>query len=177
MSATFVSRPGVMLEVLGQGVLLQGESGIGKSDLALGLVARGHRLVADDLVEFERRDEQLHGRARQGCAGFLEVGGLGIINLHQLYGSQTVCAEAPLTLVLSLENELSPDYDGLQPVAFDWRLLELSVPAWRLPCTGKRDMPLIVETAVRLNQARQQGYDACSELQSSLNALMRKGAA
>lgn len=177
MSDASLSRPGVMLEVLGQGVLLQGESGVGKSDLALGLVAHGHRLVADDMVEFERRDDQLHGRARQGCEGFLEVSGLGVINLRELYGQQAVSASAPLMLVLALQGDMPRDYDGLRPVAFDWRLLDVVVPAWRLPCANQRNMPLIVETAVRLNQARQQGYDACSDLQSSLNALIKKGAA
>jgi len=177
MSEIFPSRPGVMLEVLGQGVLLQGESGIGKSDLALGLVARGHRLVADDMVQFERRDGHLHGRACHGCEGFLEVSGLGVVNLRELYGEQVVSGSAPLTLVLALERDMPRDYDGLQPVVFDWQLLELGVPAWRLPCDNQRDMPLIVETAVRLNQARVQGYDACSDLQSSLNAQIRKGAA
>ncbi len=177
MSDSTPCRPGVMLEVHGQGVLLQGRSGIGKSDLALGLVARGHRLVADDMVEFRRRDGRLLGRCRSGFEGFMEVSGLGLINLKRLYGEQAFCAGAALSMVLALEPELPADYDGLRPVEFDWRLLDVCVPAWRLPCSSQRDMPLIVETALRLNQARQQGYDACSDLQSSLTSLLTKGAA
>lgn len=177
MTDSIPSRPGVMLEVHGQGVLLEGRSGVGKSDLALGLVARGHRLVADDMVEFRRHDGRLHGRCRGGFEGFLEVSGLGLIDLKRLFGEQAFCASASLTLVLALEAEMPEDYDGLQPLAFDWQLSGISVPAWRLPCSSQRDMPLIVETALRLNRARQQGYDAGSDLQSSLTSLLTKGAA
>lgn len=177
MSDSILSRPGVLLDVHGHGVLLQGDSGVGKSDLALGLVARGHRLVADDLVEFQCCGGELHGRCRSGFEGILEISGLGLINLKQLYGEGAVCASVALTLVLTLEPGLSRDYDGLQPVAIDWCLLDVAVPAWRLPYSNQRDMPLLVETALRLNRARQQGYDACSDLQSRLSSLLHKGAA
>lgn len=165
-----------MLEVLGQGILLQGESRIGKSDLALGLVDRGHRLVADDLVEFVSQGEVLYARCRCGFEGFLEVSGLGIVNLAKLYGEQAVVSQAPLNLVLSLEKSPSENYDYLQPVEIDWHALGISVPAWRLPYIEHRNMPLIVETAARLNHALQQGYDASADFHSRLACLLTEGA-
>ncbi len=166
-----------MLDVLGQGILLQGESRIGKTDLALGLVDRGHQLVADDLVEIFSQNESLHVRSQSGFEGFLEVAGLGIVNLAMLYGDQAVVSQVPLNLVLSLEKGISEHYDHLQPMAFEWHALGISVPAWRLPCSEQRNMPLIVEMAVRLNRARQQGYDASADFQSRLACLLTEGAA
>lgn len=165
---------GVLLEIDGQGVLLQGESGIGKSDLALALVRRGHRLVADDGVAFERRDGRLLGRCRPGFEGYMEIHGLGLIDLQQLYGEAALVAVTTLDLVLQLDSAPIPAYDGLRPVSELWALLGIEVPAWRLPCTHQRDMPLIVETAMRLNRARQQGYDASDSLQYRLTELLRK---
>jgi len=171
------SRPGVMLQVLGQGVLLQGDSGIGKSDLALDLVDRGHRLIADDAVEFVVDNDGLRGRCRAGFEGFLEVHGLGLVSLTQLYGEQAVLEHSGLDLVLLLEHANVDNYDRLQPVQQSWQLLGVNVPAWSIVCSGRRNPALIVETAVRLNQCRLQGYDASLDLRSRLASLLKEGAA
>ncbi len=163
-----------MLEVFGQGVLLLGDSGTGKSDIALALVDRGHRLVADDLVEFYLQDDKLFGCCRPGFDGFIEIAGLGIVNLRQLYGDQAVQDQACLDLVVSLDPRPADEYDHLQPVQYEWQLLGQSLPAWRLPCHARSNMALIVETAVRLNHARRQGYDASSDLQTRLATLLTK---
>lgn len=177
MNGQMQSRPGVMLEVLGQGVLLQGDSGIGKSDLALGLVDRGHRLIADDAVEFVVEKQRLLGRCRAGFEGFLEVHGLGVVSLARLYGAQAVLKQAVLDLVLLLESPAIDNYDRLQPVPRSWQMLGVAVPAWSIACAGPRNLVLIVETAVRLNQCRQQGYDAGIDLQSRLACLLKEGVA
>lgn len=172
MNGSHPAQPGVMLEVFGQGVLLQGESGSGKSDIALALVDRGHHLVADDLVEFYLQDDALFGRCRPGFDGFMEVTGLGLVNLRQLYGDQAVQQCARLDLILSLEAQLADGYDHLQPAQFEWQILGQTVPAWHMPRQVRSNMALIVETAVRLNHDRRQGYDASSDLQSRLADLL-----
>lgn len=163
-----------MLEVFDQGVLLLGESGTGKSDVALALVDRGHRLVADDFVEFYLQDEVLFGCCRSGFDGFIEINGLGVVNLRQVYGDQAVRKSARLGLVLSFETQPSDKYDHLQPVQFEWQMLGQTVTAWRLPCQARPNMALIVEVAVRLNRARSQGYDASSDLQFRLASLLNE---
>ncbi len=166
-----------MLQVFGQGVLLQGDSGVGKTDLALELVDRGHRLIADDAVEFVAENDRLLGRCRPGFEGFLEVHGLGVVSLIQLYGHQAVLEQAPLDLVLLLENSTDDSYDRLQPVQQPWLMLGVAVLAWSIICSRGRNLALIVETAVRLNQCRQQGYDASIDLRSRLASLLKEGAA
>ncbi len=166
-----------MLQVYGQGVLLQGDSGVGKSDLALELMDRGHCLVADDAVEFVAENDHLLGHCRAGFEGFLEVHGLGVVSLIQLYGNQAVLEQASLDLVLLLGNSTDDHYDRLQPVQQEWQMLGVTVPAWSLPCSGRRNLALIVEAAVRLNQCRQQGYDASIDLRSRLASLLKEGAA
>lgn len=176
-SAAFIAIHGAMVEVFGLGVLLRGCSGSGKSDLALGLVDRGHRLVADDQVEFTVVDGQLLGACRAGCAGFIEVRGLGVINLARLYGDAAVQAQAPLVLALSLETADDRQYGRLHCQRRDWSLLGVSVTELVLPCSRGRDLPLLVETAVRLSRLWQQGYDAAAELEANLVALMREESA
>jgi len=171
------SRPGVMLRVFDQGVLLQGASGVGKTDLALELVDRGHCLIADDAVEFAVENQRLFGYCRAGFEGFLEVNGLGVVSLSRLYGEQAVLEQAPLDLVLLLENDTAANYDRLQPVQQSWQLLGVTVPVWSIPYASQRNLALIVETAVRLNLCRQQGYDASIDLQSRLSCLLKEGAA
>ncbi len=177
MNQQVQSRPGVMLQVFGQGVLLQGNSGIGKSDLALELVDKGHRLIADDAVEFVLENDCLLGRCRAGFDGFLEVHGLGVVSLARLYGEQAVLGQASLDLVLLLENTAADDYDRLQPVQQPWSMLGVVVPAWSIPCLGRHNLALIVETTVRLNLYQQQGYDAGNDLQSRLSCLLKEDAA
>jgi len=166
-----------MLEVFGQGLLLEAKSGVGKSDLALALVDRGHCLVADDLVEFSAQGDVLIARCRSGLEGFLEVRGLGVVNLDQLYGKGAIKPRAVVNLVLLLDAGADDAYDNLGPRQQQWQLQGVTVPAWHLPYSAQRNMALIVETAVRLNLARQQGYDAGSDLQARLAGLMKQGVA
>jgi HPr kinase/phosphorylase len=176
-----IVSPGVLVEVLGQGVLLQGKSGIGKSDLALGLVDRGHRFVVDDAIElFKGIDGRLFGRPSEDFAGFMEVRGLGVINLAQIYGEQVVLRQAAIDLVLSLFHP-AEDYwqqtDRLRCHMQACNMMGITVSNIKLPYLSGRDMPLLIETLVRLNIARQQGYDAVSDFEARLSEIMDRGAA
>ena len=167
MATDLPAKPGVLLEVLGQGLLLQGEAGIGKSELALGLVDRGHGLVADDRVEFFCDDQgRLCGRARPGCEGFLALRDLGVINLAKIQAKAAQTTQLPIALVIQLVARL--ESDRLSPVVEDWSVLDCHVPAWSLVALPGRNLPLLVETIVRLNQLALQGYDATIDLQSKL---------
>jgi HPr kinase/phosphorylase len=174
-----VAIHGTMVEVFGLGVLLRGGSGSGKSDLALGLVDRGHRLVADDLVEFGVSNGQLLGSCRAGCCGFIEIRGLGVVNLARLYGEQALQPQAPLGLVLTLETVDDRQLHGRWNCQRrDWSLLGVGVTELLLPFdlnwdpNRGRDLPLLVETAVRLSRLWQQGYDGAAELEAILATLM-----
>lgn len=172
-----VAVHGTMVEVLGTGVLLRGRSGSGKSDLALGLVDRGHRLVADDQVEFVVAGGGLMGSCRPGCAGFIEIGALGVVNLARLLGEQAVQPSAPLELVITLEAVEGRDGAGGDRLGChwrDWSLLGVAVMELALPAGRGRDLPLLVEMAVRLSRLRQRGYDAAVELEANLATLMKE---
>lgn len=165
---------GTLVEVLGMGVLLTGSSGCGKSDLALGLVDRGHRLVADDQVAFRVVNGQLVGSSPLGGAGFIEIHGLGVVNLARLYGEQVLCQALPLGLVLALKTaDDVPRVLGerLHCQQRDWAYLGVSVKEVLLPCGRGRDLPLLVETAVRLSRHWQQGHDDAAEFEVKLSAF------
>lgn len=180
-SRAAVALHGTMVEVFGLGVLLQGRSGSGKSDLALGLVDRGHRLVADDMVEFAASSGRLTGSSRAGCAGFIEVRGLGVFNLKHLYGERAISSDVPLGLVLTLETaddaQLWRNGERLHCQRREWPLLGVSVTELILPSSKVRDLPLLVESAVRLSRLWQQGYDGAAELEASLATLMSEESA
>ncbi len=165
---------GTLVEVLGMGVLLTGSSGCGKSDLALGLVDRGHRLVADDQVAFRVVNGQLVGSCPPGGAGFIEIHGLGVVNLARLYGEQVLCQALPLGLVLTLKTaDDVPRVLGerLYCQQRDWAYLGVSVKEVLLPCGRGRDLPLLVEVAVRLSRHWQQGHDDAAEFEVKLSAF------
>lgn len=176
-----VALHGTLVELFGTGVLLRGRSGSGKSELALGLVDRGHRLVADDMVEFTAANGLLNGTSRPGCGGFIEVRGLGIFDLRLLHGEGAVAQSAPLGLVLTLETADDGGRwrgDGrLHCRRRDWSLLGLSVMEIALPATRHRNLPLLAETALRLSRHWRQGYDGAAELEANLTALMSEESA
>ncbi len=168
MSTDRLAKPGVLLQVFGQGILLQGEAGIGKSALALALLDRGHALVADDRIEFERGALAcLYGYGRSGFEGFMFVRGLGTLNAIELYGQSAFVARARIDLVVLLQSQE-------ESVDYDWSLLGCSVPMWALAVDQVCDRALLLESKVRLNQLVQQGYDAEADLQSRLTPLLHE---
>jgi len=164
------------------GVLIIGEAGIGKSELALDLVSRGHALVADDSPVFRRQaDGRWLGRCAYPLQDFLEVRGLGILNVRRLFGAQAICAEHPLDLVIRLEETPSPPAspeDRLHGAWRDYRLGEhIVIPELPLTVRSGRNLALLVETAARLQAcgaAEGIGYNAAHELSRRLEEHLGK---
>jgi HPr kinase/phosphorylase len=159
---------GVFLEVLGMGVLLVGDPGIGKSELALELIARGHRLIADDAPEFARTAPALiEGRCPPLLRDFLEVRGLGVLNIRAMFGESAVRETDRLQLVVSMR-VYQPDelagIDRLQGSLAARSLLGIAVPEITIPVAPGRNLAVLLETAVRAQILRNRGYDAGTDL-------------
>jgi HPr kinase/phosphorylase len=153
-------------------VLILGPAGIGKSELALDLISRGHALVADDSPVFtQQADGRWLGHCPFPLQDFLEVRGLGILNVRRLFGEQAVCAEHPLDLIIRLEERPSSPEDRLAGAWRDYRLGDATLPELPLPVRRGRNLALLVETAARLQACGAGdgiGYNAAHELSRRL---------
>jgi HPr kinase/phosphorylase len=161
---------GVLVDVSGVGVLISGSSGIGKSECALELVERGHRLVADDVVEIRRRGEDLVGQAAKIIQDLIEIRGLGILNVSELYGVAATRDHKKLELVIELEEWRSDThYDrvGLEDRTQD--ILGVKLPALLLPVRPGRNIASIVEVAARNFLLRLRGHHAAQELNDRIH--------
>lgn len=156
---------GVLVDVYGMGVLLLGESGIGKSECALDLVHRGHRLVADDAVEIRRYPSgALVGRAAEMIRYHMELRGIGIINIKHLFGVSAVRASKSIELVIELQRwDPTKKYDRLGLDGETYAILERELPLLRLPVASGRNLALLIEIAARNELLKSQGYDAAKE--------------
>lgn len=144
--------PGVLVAIHGDGILLQGESGIGKSELALQLLDRGHQLVADDSVTVGIRNGILSGHAPDNLAGMLEIRGLGPCPVDVLFGHNAIRATAAVTMVVGLCRPKDwVDWPRLAPVRDAITLAGILVPRIRLPVAPERPLPLVVEALARLH--------------------------
>ncbi len=160
LSAPALSFHGVLVEVFGVGVLITGPSGIGKSETALEIVKRGHCLIADDVVEVTRvHDTYLIGTAPELLQHFMEIRGIGIIDVKTLYGARAAKKSVEIEMVIRLENwdERSP-YDrlGLDQEKID--ILGIEVPEVMIPVSGGRNLACIIETAAINNRTKEYGY-------------------
>ena len=137
------------MEIFGKGVLLKGTSGVGKSETALALIDRGHLLIADDIVIFEKLDSQrIVGNCPKNLLNLLEVRGLGILNVSDLFGPQILKNKALLDVVIDLISQASNE-PVLSPLYSQESIMGLSVPKITLPISPGRNMALLIETAVR----------------------------
>ncbi|HXG89087.1 MAG TPA: HPr(Ser) kinase/phosphatase [Vicinamibacterales bacterium] len=165
---------GVLLDVLGLGVLMIGESGIGKSECALDLVVRGHRLVADDTVEVRLRAASIIvGSCPELTRHHMEVRGLGLINLRDLFGVASTRSSKRVELVVQLERwDPHREYDrlGIDDVFFE--LLGLGVPLIRMPVAPGRNLAILVEVAARNQLLRSRGISAARTLAARLDARL-----
>lgn len=158
---------GVLLSVMGHGVMLTGESGIGKSELALGLVSRGHHLVADDSVMVRRTaPDVLEGYCHSRFRNFLEVRGLGIVNITKMFGETASRLSKQVELIVHLQRmdpERLNNMDRLQQEKVYREILSIKIPEVTIPVTPGRDLSILVEGAVRSQILAHRGYDAVDE--------------
>ena len=165
---------GVLLDILGLGVLIVGESGIGKSECALDLVVRGHRLVADDTVEIRRRAESIViGACPELTRHHMEVRGLGLINIRDLFGVASTRTSKRVELVVQLDRwDSNREYDrlGLDDATYD--LLGSKVPLIQMPVGPGRNLAILVEVAARNQLLRMRGINAARELVARMDARL-----
>jgi len=160
---------GVLIDVLGVGALIVGKSGIGKSECALDLILRGHRLVADDIVEVKRRGEGLYGKSSDIIRHHMEVRGLGIINVKDLFGVSAVRDQKKIELVVVLEAwREDQEYDRLGVEGARYEMLGREVPQITLPVSPGRNLTTIIEVAARNHLLKQQGHHSALEFQQRL---------
>ncbi|HUQ34037.1 MAG TPA: HPr(Ser) kinase/phosphatase [Pyrinomonadaceae bacterium] len=162
MLAPSIVLHGVLLDIYGLGVLMEGASGIGKSECALDLVAHGHRLVSDDVVEVRRiGTERLLGTAPELLREHLEIRGLGIINIRDLFGVSAISTNKSIDLSIRLERwDEASEVDRLGVDAHAVEILGVNVPQVLIPVSPGRNLSTLVETAVRVQLLRVRGYDA-----------------
>jgi len=167
---------GALLEVHGVGVLLLGPSGIGKSECALELVSRGHRLVADDVVEIERgADGRLAGRAPERIRHHMEIRGLGILYVPDLFGPAAVAESAGVELVCELERwREGGAYDRLGLERESIELEGVALPRIVLPARPGGSMATVVEVAAREHRRRSEGVNAAARLDARLRGEMQR---
>lgn len=153
-----VQLHGVLVRVLETGALLIGESGIGKSECALDLVSKGHQLVADDVIEVRADADGLTGRAPELTSDLLEIRGLGIINVRDLFGETSVCTESAIDLCVEFQR--NTDVERIGNVIGEQDVAGRRIPKFVLPVSSGRNLSTLVETAARLYLNRKSAPDA-----------------
>jgi len=165
-----ITRHGVLVEVYGEGILILGESGVGKSETAIELVKRGHRLVADDAVEIKKVSQRtLVGSAPEIIRHFIEIRGIGIIDVKKIFGMGAVKDTEKIDLVINLEawND-NKHYDRLGLVDEYTDILDLKIPSLTIPVRPGRNLAIIVEIAAMNHRQKKMGYNAAEELNQRL---------
>ena len=156
---------GGLLEVFGMGILIIGKSSIGKSETALELISNGHRLVADDAVDIIKIDNKLYGESPENIRHFLEIRGLGILDIERLYGSGAIKRSTEIDFVIELENWVEDkEYDRLGLDDNFKNILGIELPYIVIPVKPGRNIALIVEVAARNMRQKMYGYNAAEEL-------------
>ena len=161
---------GVLVRVLGQGVLLVGESGIGKSECALDLITKGHQLVADDVVEVRIADAKVSGSAPELTFELLEIRGLGIINVRELFGVTAVEGDSAIDLCVELQKW--SEVERVENVIGEYRIADCVIPKFVLPVSSGRNLSTLVEAAARLFINRASGSDTTQVLLEKHAALL-----
>ena len=174
--APCISIHGVLVDVYGVGVLIMGESGIGKSEAALELIKRGHRLVTDDVVEIRRvSDETLVGSAPDITRHFIELRGIGIVDVKSMFGVQSVRETQNIDLVITLEDwSREKEYDRLGLEESYTEFLGNKVVCHNIPIRPGRNLAIIVESAAVNHRQKQMGYNAAQELYKRVQENLAK---
>ncbi len=168
-----ITRHGVLVEVYGEGLLILGESGVGKSETAIELVKRGHRLVADDAVEIKRvSDRTLVGTSPEIIRHFIELRGIGIVDVRRIFGMGSIKETEKIDLVVNLEVwKQDKQYDRLGLVTEYTEILGLQVPCLNIPVRPGRNLAVVLEVAAMNNRQKKLGYNPAEELN---NRLLKK---
>lgn len=173
-----ITRHGVLVEVYGEGMLLMGESGIGKSEAAAELLKRGHRLIADDAVEIRKiADNTLMGTSPELIRNYIEIRGIGVINVAKLFGMAAIKNETAINMVVNIvpwSDEQIYDRLGLEEQYMD--LLGVKVPAITIPIKPGRNLAVILEVAAMNNRQKMMGYNAAAEFTEQINRHFDAGA-
>ncbi|MCX7614616.1 MAG: HPr(Ser) kinase/phosphatase [Clostridiales bacterium] len=161
-----ITRHGVLVEVYGEGILILGDSGVGKSETAIELVKRGHRLVADDAVEIKKvSDHTLVGAAPEIIRHFIELRGIGVIDVRRIFGMGSVKPTERIDLVINLEQWVEgKHYDRLGLENQYTNILDLDIPSLTVPVKPGRNLAVIIEVASMNNRNKKFGYNAAAEL-------------
>ena len=166
-----ITRHGVLMEVYGEGLLITGESGIGKSEAAVELLKRGHRLIADDAVEIRKvAEDSLVGTAPELVRNYIELRGIGIINVAKLFGMGAVRASNEINLVVNIvpwNNQQVYDRLGLEEQYME--ILGVKIPMNTIPITPGRNLAVILEVAAMNNRQRKMGYNAALEFTQQID--------
>ena len=168
---------GVLVEVHGEGLLLTGDSGIGKSETALELIKRGHRLIADDAVDIRKVSKNsLIGTAPELIRYYMELRGIGVIDVRHIYGMGAVKPEGPIDLVVNLEDWVDGKmYDRLGLTDESTDILGVSVPSVTIPVSAGRNLAVILELAAMNNRQKKMGYNAAETLAADHDAAIDAG--
>ena len=161
-----ITTHGVLVEVYGEGVLLMGDSGIGKSETALELIKRGHRLIADDAVDIKRiSKDELVGSAPELIRYYMELRGIGVINVRHIYGVGAVKPETSIDLVVKMERwEEGKAYDRLGLSSETYDILGVTLPQVTIPVRPGRNLAVIMELAAMNNRQKKMGFNAAEAL-------------
>lgn len=165
-----ITRHGVLVEVYGEGILLVGDSGVGKSEAAIELIKRGHRLIADDAVEIRRTSRKtLVGQAPENIRHFIELRGIGIINVRRIFGMGAVKLTEKIDMCINMEIwDATKVYDRMGIDSEFAEILGIKVPVMTIPVKPGRNLAVIIEVAAMNNRQKKMGYNAAQELLSSL---------
>lgn len=172
-----ITSHGVLVEIYGEGVLLTGDSGIGKSETALELIKRGHRLIADDAVEIKRITRNLLiGSAPELIRYYMELRGIGVINVRHIYGVGAVKPEANIDLVVKMEPWVEGKmYDRLGIIDETETILGVTVPCVTIPVRPGRNLAVIMELAAMNNRQKKMGYNAADALVAAHDSAIDAG--
>ena len=166
-----VTRHGVLVEISGEGILINGDSGIGKSETAIELVKRGHRLIADDAVEIRKvSSRQLVGNAPEVLRHYIELRGIGVINVAKLFGMGAVKDSCNIDLIINMVPWRDGEaYDRLGIETQYTEILDVKVPSITIPITPGRNLAVIFEVAAINNRQKRMGYNAAMEFTEQMS--------
>jgi HPr kinase/phosphorylase len=169
-----ITLHGVLMEIHGIGVLILGESGIGKSECALDLITRGHQLISDDTIIVRRLGDRLIGSSPDLTVEHLEIRGLGIINVRDLFGVSAIGKPKPIELVIEVEkwNDVA-HIERLGLDRHEKEIFDVKITKFVLPITAGRNLSTLVETAVRIHLLRDSGFDAAKNLVEKHTAMLK----